>query len=109
VPHSVGLVLASAAAVAAVAGAMASLSASMAFVLGAVLVSTDPVAVGALARRISLPARWTWKPPGWLKASGRGRPSHAVGAAGLVGCQNVSLHPIGAWRPPGARIPLRRA
>ena len=54
---AVGLVLASAAAVAAVAGAAASLSASMAFVLGAVLASTDPVAVGALARRISLPAR----------------------------------------------------
>jgi Na+/H+ antiporter len=54
---AVGLVLASAAAVAAVAGAVASLSASMAFVLGAVLASTDPVAVGALARRISLPAR----------------------------------------------------
>ena len=54
---AVGLVLASAVAVAAVAGAVASLSASMAFVLGAVLASTDPVAVGALARRISLPAR----------------------------------------------------
>ena len=54
---AVGLVLASAAAVAAVASAVASLSASMAFVLGAVLASTDPVAVGALARRISLPAR----------------------------------------------------
>ncbi len=36
---------------------MASLSLSMAFVLGAVLASTDPVAVGALARRLSLPAR----------------------------------------------------
>ena len=54
---AVGLVLASAAAVAAVAGAAASLPAGMAFVLGAVLASTDPVAVGALARRISLPAR----------------------------------------------------
>ncbi len=54
---AVGLVLASAAAAAAVAGAVAPLSASMAFVLGAVLASTDPVAVGALARRISLPAR----------------------------------------------------
>jgi len=54
---AVGLVLASAAAVAAVAGAVASLSASMAFVLGAVLASTDPVAVSALARRLSLPAR----------------------------------------------------
>ena len=58
---AVGLVLASAAAVAAVAGAAASLSASMAFVLGAVLASTDPVAVSALGRRLSLPPgcrRW---------------------------------------------------
>ena len=54
---AVGLVVASAAAVAAVAGAVASLSASMAFVLGAVLASTDPVAVSALARRLALPAR----------------------------------------------------
>jgi len=54
---AVGLVLASAAAVAAVAGAVASLSASMAFVLGSVLASTDPVAVSALGRRLSLPAR----------------------------------------------------
>jgi len=54
---AVGLVLASAAAVAAVAGAVASLSASMAFVLGAVLASTDPVAVSALGRRLRLPAR----------------------------------------------------
>ena len=54
---AVGLVLASAAAVTAVAAAVASLSLSMAFVLGAILASTDPVAVGALARRLSLPAR----------------------------------------------------
>ena len=54
---AVGLVMASAAAVAAVAGVAASLSASMAFVLGAVLASTDPVAVSALARRLTLPAR----------------------------------------------------
>src|SRR5215831_8090542 len=54
---AVGLVLASAAAVAAVAGAVASLSASMAFVLGAVLASTDPVAVSALGRRLALPSR----------------------------------------------------
>jgi len=54
---AVGLVLASAAAVAAVAGAVASLSASMAFALGAVLASTDPVAVSALGRRLWLPAR----------------------------------------------------
>jgi CPA1 family monovalent cation:H+ antiporter len=54
---AVGLVLASAAAVAVVAGVVASLSASMAFVLGAVLASTDPVAVSALGRRLLLPAR----------------------------------------------------
>jgi CPA1 family monovalent cation:H+ antiporter len=54
---AVGLVLASAVAVAAVAGAVASLSLSMAFVLGAVLASTDPVAVSALGRRLSLPPR----------------------------------------------------
>ena len=54
---AVGLVLASAAAVAAVAGVVASLSASMAFVLGAVLASTDPVAVSALGRRLALPPR----------------------------------------------------
>ena len=54
---AVGLVLASAAAVAAVGVAVASLSASMALVLGAVLASTDPVAVSALARRLSLPVR----------------------------------------------------
>lgn len=54
---AVGLVLASAAAVAAVAGAIANLPLSMAFVLGAVLASTDPVAVSALGRRLSLPPR----------------------------------------------------
>ncbi|GAA5186929.1 Na+/H+ antiporter [Rugosimonospora acidiphila] len=53
----VGLVLASAAAVGLVATALAGLPASMAFVLGAVLASTDPVAVSALGRRLSLPAR----------------------------------------------------
>ena len=36
---------------------MAAIPASMAFVLGAVLASTDPVAVSALGRRLSLPAR----------------------------------------------------
>jgi CPA1 family monovalent cation:H+ antiporter len=54
---AVGLVLASAAAVAAVAGAVAALPATMAFVLGAVLASTDPVAVSALGRRLSLPPK----------------------------------------------------
>ncbi len=54
---AIGLVLASAAAVAAVAGAVAGLPASLAFVLGAVLASTDPVAVSALGRRLSLPPK----------------------------------------------------
>ena len=52
-----GLVLASAAAVAWVAAALTPLGASMAFVLGAVLASTDPVAVTALGRRLALPPR----------------------------------------------------
>jgi len=54
---AIGLVLASAAGVAAVAGAVAGLPVSLAFVLGAVLASTDPVAVSALGRRLSLPPR----------------------------------------------------
>ncbi|MBV9846244.1 MAG: Na+/H+ antiporter, partial [Kutzneria sp.] len=54
---AVGLVLASAAAVGMVAAVVAPLPASMAFVLGAVLASTDPVAVAALSRRLSLPPR----------------------------------------------------
>ncbi|GIH15553.1 Na+/H+ antiporter [Rugosimonospora africana] len=53
----IGLVIASAAAVGVVASAVAGLPASMAFVLGAVLASTDPVAVTALGRRLSLPGR----------------------------------------------------
>ncbi len=54
---AVGLVLASAGAVAIVTGVIAGVPASMAFVLGAVLASTDPVAVSALGRRLSLPAK----------------------------------------------------
>ena len=54
---SVGLVLASAAAVAVVTWAVAAVPVSMAFVLGAVLASTDPVAVSALGRRLSLPPK----------------------------------------------------
>jgi len=54
---AVGLVLASACAVAAVTVAVAAVPVSMAFVLGAVLASTDPVAVTALGRRLFLPAR----------------------------------------------------
>jgi CPA1 family monovalent cation:H+ antiporter len=54
---AVGLVLASAAAVGAVAGVVAGIPASLAFVLGSVLASTDPVAVSALGRRLSLPPR----------------------------------------------------
>ncbi|MFC5722605.1 Na+/H+ antiporter [Streptomyces gamaensis] len=52
-----GLVLASAAAVGAVAAAVTPLSPAAAFVLGAVLASTDPVAVTALGRRLALPPR----------------------------------------------------
>ncbi len=54
---AVGLVLVSAAAVGALAMAVTPLPLGMAFVLGAVLASTDPVAVAALARRLSLPPR----------------------------------------------------
>jgi CPA1 family monovalent cation:H+ antiporter len=54
---SVGLVVVSAVAVAAVAVALTSLPLGTAFVLGAVLASTDPVAVTALGRRLSLPPR----------------------------------------------------
>ncbi|WP_369234046.1 Na+/H+ antiporter [Streptomyces sp. R21] len=54
---SIGLVLASAAAVAAVATLVSPLSWQMAFVLGAVLASTDPVAVTALGRRLALPPK----------------------------------------------------
>jgi monovalent cation/hydrogen antiporter len=54
---AVGLVVASAAAVSLVAVAVTPLSGPMAFVLGAVLASTDPVAVTALGRRLSLPPR----------------------------------------------------
>ncbi|MGH3752439.1 MAG: Na+/H+ antiporter [Pseudonocardiaceae bacterium] len=54
---AVVLVLVSAAAVGAVAIALTPLPVGMAFVLGAVLASTDPVAVAALGRRLSLPPR----------------------------------------------------
>lgn len=54
---TVGLVLASAAAVAEVAHAVAGIPLGMAFVLGAVLAATDPVAVSALGRRLALPPR----------------------------------------------------
>ncbi|WP_329457005.1 Na+/H+ antiporter [Streptomyces sp. NBC_01497] len=54
---ALGLVLASAAAVALVASVVTPLPPAMAFVLGAVLASTDPVAVTALGRRLSLPPR----------------------------------------------------
>ncbi|GAA3023944.1 Na+/H+ antiporter [Kitasatospora albolonga] len=52
-----GLVLTSAAAVGALAVALTPLTPAMAFVLGTVLASTDPVAVSALGRRLSLPGR----------------------------------------------------
>lgn len=54
---AVGLVLASAAAVGWIAVALTGLPPAMAFVLGAVLASTDPVAVTALSRRLALPGR----------------------------------------------------
>ncbi|MGH3717884.1 MAG: Na+/H+ antiporter [Pseudonocardiaceae bacterium] len=54
---AVGLVGVSAAAVGVLAIALTPLPVGMAFVLGAVLASTDPVAVAALARRLSLPPR----------------------------------------------------
>jgi CPA1 family monovalent cation:H+ antiporter len=54
---AVGLVLASAAAIGALAVVLTPLPAAMAFVLGAVLASTDPVAVTALGRRLALPGR----------------------------------------------------
>ncbi|MDT0470073.1 Na+/H+ antiporter [Streptomyces gibsoniae] len=54
---AIGLVLASAAAVGAVAALVTPLSWQMALVLGAVLASTDPVAVTALGRRLALPPR----------------------------------------------------
>lgn len=52
-----GLVLASAAAVGVLAVVLTPLPPSMAVVLGAVLASTDPVAVTALGRRLPLPGR----------------------------------------------------
>lgn len=52
-----GLVLASAGAVGFVVSAVTPLPSSSAFVLGAVLASTDPVAVTALGRRLALPSR----------------------------------------------------
>jgi CPA1 family monovalent cation:H+ antiporter len=54
---ALGLVVTSAAAVGVVAVAVTPLSVSMAFVLGTVLASTDPVAVTALGRRLPLPGR----------------------------------------------------
>jgi Na+/H+ antiporter len=54
---ALGLVLATAAVIASLALALTTLSAAMAFVLGAVLASTDPVAVTALGRRLPLPGR----------------------------------------------------
>ena len=54
---SVGLVLASAAAVAATTTLVTAIPATLGFLLGAVLASTDPVAVTALGRRLALPQR----------------------------------------------------
>ncbi|WP_371650717.1 MULTISPECIES: Na+/H+ antiporter [unclassified Streptomyces] len=54
---AIGLVLASAAIVGYVASVLTPLSWQMALVLGAVLASTDPVAVTALGRRLALPPK----------------------------------------------------
>ncbi len=54
---ALGLVLASAFAVGLIATTLTPLPPAMAFLLGAVLASTDPVAVTALGRRLSLPPR----------------------------------------------------
>src|SRR5690242_3753800 len=54
---AVGLVLASAAAGPGVAAVLGPVAVSMAFVLGSVPAGTGPVAVGARARRLALPAR----------------------------------------------------
>ncbi|HEY2057284.1 MAG TPA: Na+/H+ antiporter [Amycolatopsis sp.] len=54
---SVGLVLLSAAAVVGIVVAVTPIPVGLAFVLGAILASTDPVAVTALARRLALPPR----------------------------------------------------
>jgi monovalent cation/hydrogen antiporter len=54
---AVGLVAVSASAVGLVASLTLGLPPGLAFLLGAVLASTDPVAVTALARRLSLPGR----------------------------------------------------
>lgn len=54
---AVGLVLATAAAVAAVAATLLDVPIAVGFVLGAILASTDPVAVTALARTLRLPPR----------------------------------------------------
>jgi monovalent cation/hydrogen antiporter len=54
---AVGLVVVSAFAAGAVAVALTPVPAGVAFVLGAVLASTDPVAVTALGRRLALPPR----------------------------------------------------
>jgi CPA1 family monovalent cation:H+ antiporter len=71
---AVGLVLASAAAVAAVTWAVAAVPASLAFVLGAVLASTDPVAVSALGRRLSLPPKVQgWRCRAWAERAGARR------------------------------------
>ncbi|WP_454132198.1 cation:proton antiporter domain-containing protein [Kitasatospora aureofaciens] len=64
-----GLVLASVAAAGYVAVAVTGLPLAMAFVLGAVLASTDPVAVTALGRRLALPVRTLVGRVSWRCAS----------------------------------------
>ncbi|WP_030898976.1 Na+/H+ antiporter [Streptomyces sp. NRRL F-5126] len=93
-----GLVLASAAAVALVASAFTPLSPSMAFVLGAVLASTDPVAVTALGRRLSLPPRVQTMVQGEsLFNDATSLVLFKVAVSGAVAAGAVSL-PGAAWR-----------
>ena len=103
---AVGLVMASAAAVAAVAGAVAAVPASMAFVLGAVLASTDPVAVsvrwGAGCRCRRRCRRWSRRRacsttrPAWCCSRSRSRIAVA-GTAARTSAGAMLLHGAGQF------------
>lgn len=96
---ALGLVLASAAAVGFLAVWLTGLPPAMAFVLGAVLASTDPVAVAALGRRLALPGRVHVLVQGeslFNDASSLVLFKVAVGAAVAAG-GTVSV-PAAAWR-----------
>ncbi|KKD02040.1 hypothetical protein TN53_42755, partial [Streptomyces sp. WM6386] len=89
---SIGLVLASAAAVGAGAALVSPLSWQMALVLGAVLASTDPVAVTALGRRLALPAQVQA-----LSNGDRAWPLYALAvAATLIAVRMLWLAPLSA-------------